>query len=386
MLNSTANPIILLGASVRAAGQSARRAKLNVIGVDQFHDVDSAEACQKFYRIAGVSDCRRLAHSIEPSNLIVCGGVSDDWVDEFRQRHCLLGPSRQTRSMLNDTGMLSDLARQASVLFPTTQQDFPNRSGRWLSKQPDKSGGLGVMWACETQRGQSRVYQSWVEGKRFGATFMGFGCRAALLGVCRSLHTRIGNRPFVYAGSYGPVTINSETKRQLTMLGREVVSQFSLYGLFNIDFVVDRYRQLWLLEINPRWSGSSELIERALAPAVASAEFSLFDLHYRCLSRNQSQLDSICGALRDGCPTDRRWIKKIIFATHDGVFIDDSNEDIETRTRFADIPRDGTRLVRGSPVMTVISEWIGPQHKIQLRADAKRIQRLIKPAATPDER
>ena len=68
----------------------------------------------------------------------------------------------------------------------------------------------------------------------------------------------------MYAGSLGPIGFGGMITERLRRLGQAIVDSFQLQGLFNADVVIDSSNQIWLLEINPRWSGSTELIERSL--------------------------------------------------------------------------------------------------------------------------
>ena len=45
-------PLVLIGASVRAAAQSARRGGYRVIGIDLFGDTDTRELCDEFYLLS----------------------------------------------------------------------------------------------------------------------------------------------------------------------------------------------------------------------------------------------------------------------------------------------------------------------------------------------
>ena len=45
------SPLILVGASVRAAAQSAQTAGFSVIGIDLFGDTDTLRACDRYHRL-----------------------------------------------------------------------------------------------------------------------------------------------------------------------------------------------------------------------------------------------------------------------------------------------------------------------------------------------
>ncbi len=45
----SAGTVVLIGASIRSAAQSAKRAGFRVLGIDHFGDIDTRQACQEFW-------------------------------------------------------------------------------------------------------------------------------------------------------------------------------------------------------------------------------------------------------------------------------------------------------------------------------------------------
>ena len=48
-VESSARTVVLIGASIRSAAQSAQRAGFQVLGIDHFGDVDTRQACREFW-------------------------------------------------------------------------------------------------------------------------------------------------------------------------------------------------------------------------------------------------------------------------------------------------------------------------------------------------
>ena len=170
-----------------------------------------------------------------------------------------------------------------------------------------------------------------------------------MLGACRSLHTRKGNNPFVYGGSLGPVILPATVLDRLNRLGQTVVDSHHLSGLFNTDVIVDQQGDVWLLEINSRWSSSMELIERALNhPAVDGNAYSLIDhaIHQQRLqTRTRYQGDS--GSL---------FLKRIVYARQTHAFsLADWTDRLRPNQSLHDVPADGHRIGRREPVLTLIT-------------------------------
>jgi predicted ATP-grasp superfamily ATP-dependent carboligase len=161
-----------------------------------------------------------------------------------------------------------------------------------LIKNRVSCGGLGIRWHCVDQTtAADQLLQQWVAGRSYGATMLACGDDVVLLGVCRSLFSRRGRLPFVYAGSFGPIPVSPETASTLRRLGQQIVATTNLRGLFNVDYLLDRSGDAWLLEINARWSGSSELVEQRLIDLHAlGVKNSLFELSIQAIKGSKDSL------------------------------------------------------------------------------------------------
>ena len=125
-------------------------------------------------------------------------------------------------------------------------------------------------------------------------------------------------------------------------LARSVTAEFALVGLNGIDFIV-RDGIPYALEINPRWSASMELVERAYG-------VSMFGIHAAaCVNGVLPAFD-----LKQARRRRRTMGKAIVFArealtagaTH--RFLDDE--------MVKDIPRPGDHISVGEPICTVFEE------------------------------
>jgi predicted ATP-grasp superfamily ATP-dependent carboligase len=370
------NRIVLVGATVRAAAQSAARAGFCVTGLDRFGDADTLQACHRHFVINGGNDeLDRLASQCAGIRVMQVGGLisHQGLIRRLEQVSPLLGPSPSVCDRLRDEAGLRSLARQAGICFPATLESPSATSGQslkggngWLCKQRASCGGLGVRWFVDRRdTDHNERIQQWIPGRSFGATLLSDGKEVRLLGVCRSLFTRHPDRPFVYAGSLGPIPILPSTTDSLRRLGRCVVEATGLRGLWNVDYLLDADERVWLLEINPRWSGSSELIERGLLDLqqLESTE-SLLGLAVAACERNESQSVAEPDPIDGTQPSDNEsaaqaamYLKRIVFAPVD-MRLDRSSIDglVGSNACYHDVPADGTVIRRREPVMTVITK------------------------------
>jgi len=177
-----------------------------------------------------------------------------------------------------------------------------------------------------------------------------------LFGVTRQLvgDARAGAKPWHYAGSLGPLPVGKEGDSQLAKLGELLSKRFQLRGLVGVDLVIANNRA-WVLEINPRYSASVEVIERitgrsAIAEHVAS-----------CVGAVRSELRPPTARIAETANAVACG-KVVLFAKHDVTItpafyqwsIAQASVDLE-HCRLADIPEAGQQLSIGQPVLTVFA-------------------------------
>src|SRR5690606_32762933 len=64
---------------------------------------------------------------------------------------------------------------------------------------------------------------------------------------------------------------------QLAQAGEVLASQFGLRGLFGVDFIFDG-QQIWIIEINPRVTAASEVVERVTGDHVLAEHLAMFGI------------------------------------------------------------------------------------------------------------
>lgn len=371
-----ARTVVILGASVRAAAQSALRAGFTPWGADMFADAD----------LCAVADARRVenypeglaaaAEMAAAAPWIYTGGLENrpELVERITLLHPLWGNPAQVLRRVRDPWQLREVLVAAGIACPAlarTAEGLPT-DGSWLRKPLGSSGGTGIVaWRGKGQSMRAGTaapeaaykgvtgggtwagrgyFQQRIRGRSCSAVFVAAGGRAALLGITRQLvGTRWANaKPFRYAGSIGPLATVGPIARQFQRIGQVLAEQFGLVGVFGVDAVMAQGR-VWPVEVNPRWTASVEVLERAW-------ELPVFAWHAAACS---------IGALPAEWPAGSRpkaWIgKAILFAP----------VEIRVRERFArwarplwagrpwpdlaDVPAPGTRIPAGRPVLTAFA-------------------------------
>lgn len=349
-------PLILVAASARAAAESARRAGFSPIVVDQFGDRETIAAAGRWYQLEdlrrpnGPQNFARIAPENTP--IAIVGGLRGgyEWIscpsDRFQ------GADPELFSRCDQPGFLAAIALQAGVNFPETLMDGAVKSG-WLVKRLDSSGGLGVQYADTPAVIPEHSYlQQPVRGRVFGACYVSTGDRCVLVAVSRLLKKRMGDRPFVFAGALGPITLAPPIVESLQRIGDAFIKASAITGPFNVDVIIDR-DSVWLLEINPRWSASMEIVERACSNTLEEP-CSFFDSTADWMRRG----DRIQAFSQQVRGQQVVYLKRILYASRDRRVspTDFRNGCEDGQWTWTDVPASETAVGRHEPVATMMTD------------------------------
>lgn len=347
---SSRTRVLVTGVSTRAAAASAARAGFDVIALDGYADRDQA---------AGV-DARALDGGFSPQAAVMaarnlpCDAVA--YLSSFENHPELvveLGAGRQLWGNGPDTlRQVRDPERLAATLrqhgFPTAAVAGVDGEAagagceRWLLKPRASGGGHGIQpWTPGTPVPRTHYCQEWLDGSSASMAFVANGADAVVLGVSHQLIglDALGADGFRYAGSLLDPSLAADTalSAQAARLATTLTRAFGLVGLNGIDLILTS-RGPVVVEVNPRWTASMELVERATAT-------SLFALH--------------AGACRDGA-LPNGWPaattvhgKGILYARRDLV-VGDTDAWLASGG-IADIPHGGTAVAAGAPVCTLLA-------------------------------
>jgi predicted ATP-grasp superfamily ATP-dependent carboligase len=363
-------PLLIAGWSTRAAAHSARRAAVPVAAIDAFCDADLAPAVDSCRRASDVRGLVAAAEAMPPGEWMYVGGLENhpQVVAAMSRRHRLLGTGGVALRRLRDPGEFGRVVRQAGLRLPETlpagERPDAASTHRWVIKRRRSAGGVGVSpWTGTGGVPRGAYLQQLVDGEVCGATYVAAAGRSRLLGVCRQFCVAgRDDRPFIYGGSIGPMEIEASFASRLSRLGDAITAEFEIVGLFGVDFVLAPDGAAWPLEVNPRYTASVEILERATGAALLAT-------HLAACRGGVLPADA-------ALPTTVRHGKRIVY--HDGEV--DQLVSAECSARWleqagtgvappiADIPVAGTRLRGGDPIATVFAE---------AASDAEVARRLI---------
>jgi len=230
-----------------------------------------------------------------------------------------------------------------------------SKPDRWLLKPRASGGGHGIRWWAPGNPVPSGSHvEPFIDGEPGSIVFVAAGRGIVPLGLTRQLvgDASFGASGFRYCGS---LVIPSDQARDRDPPGgdlaqlldsairvaRDVAAEFDLIGVNCIDFIA-RDGVATPIEVNPRWSASMELVERAHgvsvfrvhADACAAGELPTFDL-----TRTHTAT-AVSG-------------KAIVFARHDVTCGDTAAWLGDSTVR--DVPHPGEHIPAGRPVCTIFA-------------------------------
>lgn len=373
-------PLLILGASARAAAWSAVRAGLSPVGADLFADRDLATVapCARVDRGSYPEGLLQAADTFPPGPWMYTGALENrpDLIERLAERRALWGNSPESVRAVRDPVAVAE-ALQAADLPVIEVRLSPvglPRDGSWLRKPIASAGGHGVV-PFETGRGDSEpvstgpcYYQRRVIGQSLSAVFVAARGGATLAGVTRQLIGR-PDLPFAYRGTLAPWPVPAGVVRRIEKIGSVLAARFDLVGLFGVDLLLTDGGRPWLVEVNPRYTAAVEVIELALGR-------SLLDDHRRACDGQHDDRPHF-----PGVRPARFVAKEIVFAESDGVFGAFDEQGATTAEPFrvpraADLPGPYTPFKAGEPVLTVFAE--GPSPGETLRNLAGRVRETLR--------
>jgi predicted ATP-grasp superfamily ATP-dependent carboligase len=338
--------VLIVGASVRAAAHSARRAGLSPGAIDRFGDADlvAVAATERLPGAAFPGGLPDAAGRFPPGPFLFTGDLENhpEVVAAIARSRPLWGVGPATLAAVRDPLAVCDALRRAGLPGPdvrATAAGLP-RDGSWLVKPLRSAGGLGIQQLRNGNTTDAGCYfQERREGRALGALYLAGRGEVELVGVVASRRGAPGE-PFAYAGGVGPVPLDPGPERAIAAVGRALAAAFGLRGLFGVD-LIERDGVPWPVEVNPRYTASVEILERATGRALLAEHRDAFVAGHRPPPPSR--------------PSGRFHGKAIVYAPAAARFPARRATHIAPFPRFADLPAPGAELAAGDPVLTVFA-------------------------------
>ncbi len=375
---------VLVGVSARALLESAVASGYQAMAIDYFADQDCRWRGEAF-RLDELGFAAAAGNLLPAAAKVVLS--RPDWRQHYQGLVYAAGPENWPDGLpwWEKTGLLWGNSattlqqvrnlQECSAVLPAgcflppfyTPAAWRRQSGkgvRWLVKPVNSGGGRGIRWLADNSRlaeaqvtalsnkKNPYIIQQFIPGIPASVTFIADGEQAVIMGTSRQLLPQAGRYPvrFDYAGSIVPLDLPAGQVAALTGPLDQVVNRLTrtgrLKGINTLDFIVNQ-QGIWLLEVNPRWSASAELIERWRGER-------LFARHLAAVAADSKWAAGI--SLSSACQSAGYWGKKIIYARKTiTVQATDAALRHYYRQGLRDIPLPGTCITGGQPLCTVLA-------------------------------
>jgi predicted ATP-grasp superfamily ATP-dependent carboligase len=351
--------VLLAGISTRAMAESAVRAGYQVLSVDAYADRDNpASPALSLRRDFGVEfSPHALATAVaglDSSCDAVCYGSSMENhprdVAILASRIPLWGNPPHVLRRARNAVALSRLLRNRLGVGALARASAADSSRDWLMKPRASGGGHGISeWRTGALLPRTHILQERIRGIPGSIAFVAYGGRAHPFAISRQLvgEAHFGASGFQYCGS-----ILSALPRSVVDMATDaaqlLAEEIALLGVASLDFVVSADGVPHAIELNPRYSASMELAERAFGYPV----FAAHALACRAVEAGPApslpSLD-LTAALRSTGATG----KAILFAPSAMEMPDTTSWLADPDVR--DIPHTGEIIPRGHPVCTIFA-------------------------------
>ena len=366
--------VLVAGVSTRAAAESAARAGFMVTAIDAFGDLDQYVSVRglSLPRDFGVrfsaAAAAQAAQNIECDAVAYASGFENHpgAVDRLAAGRVLLGNGPAVLRCVRDPDLVTRAFRKRGQPVPAVRGQLAERArdpgtvarmkpperdrGRWLVKPRNSGGGARVRpWRQDAPVPRNSYVQELVDGTPGSVVFVAAGGLAVPLGMSRQLvgdHV-FGAAGYEYCGSILAATGDPQFARDAALvqaagaLAQTVAEEFGVVGVNGIDFIA-RDGIPYAIEVNPRWSGSMELVERAYG-------LSGFGVHAAACRRGLLPEFDFMKARHDAGAIG----KAIVFARRDATIGDTRAWIADASVR--DVPQPGRRILGGQPVCTVFA-------------------------------
>jgi predicted ATP-grasp superfamily ATP-dependent carboligase len=339
--------------------ESAIRGGHEVVAVDFFGDRDQARmaesyALQRDLGLPATAEGLVAAARCIAADAVVYGANLENHhevVGGLPAGLRLLGNPADVVRGVRDWALLRRLCLEAGIAHPVTLlrgEEGRARHGRWLRKRLRSGGGHGIAAWDGSALDDAHLLQARVDGLAASVAFAADGKEGRIFGITEQLLGRsaLGGSGFDWCGNVLPLEVpggDAESVRaRLEYMVSSLTRHFGLRGVNGLDVVIGRDPdgdvRPYLIEVNPRFTGSMELAERAFGVSV-------FALHLEGSAGRMSH--GLAGDLAPGCVG-----KGIVYARRQIVAPD--TEAWVTRG-VRDVPWPGQQIAAGHPVCTVLA-------------------------------
>ncbi|MHA2288128.1 MAG: ATP-grasp domain-containing protein [Promethearchaeota archaeon] len=387
-MNKPFQNILIIGIDLTAIARSAFKAGYKVHAINYFRDLDLENICEKTISIrkkihkmnSGKSNkklnlkefldnAKSLAEKSRIEAVFLSSGLEDsEIIFELDNMFKIIGNRPDDIKRVRDRTRFFDNLKRFGIAHPKTiivddfisARSFVRDIGLPVMLKPlegfagfnvrkvEKINQLyNIFKLIKASSTKGVLIQEYIEGTHASTSFLSakrgvriLSLNEQLLGI-RKLHQ---SEPFGYCGNIVPINVIEKVHREIEFIVSKIASHYNLRGSNGIDIVISKDNIPHVVEINPRFQGTFECVERLLG-------VNLLKLHIdACIHDSlpivEKNLSSYCTRLVLYTPT------RVVAP------------DLTVFERVRDIPYPGNIIDAGEPFCSVIAE--GDKRSISL--------------------
>ena len=384
--------LLLMGIDTRPMVNSALKLDYKTFSISYFKTVDFKVPYAEKHVLdqESVISCGRFEENYSPEKLLELSkdflfqNHDEDEIDkivlttgintknfsgEFKKFRKIVRGNKNTESVENKFKFYNKLKNKFNVPLTFQPSDVGELNeilqqysdNQFILKPLQGSGGLGIFLLnnesshelkqlneiCQNISLENYILQENIEGTNVSSSVLSSHDDIKNLINSRLITEHdLGNDSYEYSGNILPLDENSfkmfngyrteidadELNDEMRNTSEDLIKEFDLIGSNGVDYILDKNGELKVIEINPRFQGTYELVENSLG-------INLLDAHIKACE----------GEIID-IPNPKQYsIKKIIYARKQ---VNIGNLNIPN---VYDIPYEGVKIEKDQPLVTIIS-------------------------------
>lgn len=388
--------LLIMGIDTRPLINSALRLDYKTFSISYFKTVDFKMPYREKHVLdqESVISCGRFEDNYSPSKLfemskdflfqndgkdeidkivLTTGLNASDFCGKFKKFKKIVRGNKNTNDVDNKIRFYNKLKNkfnlpltfQPSDVYELDEilQQYDNN--QFILKPLQGSGGLGIFLLnneslsknnysnpiFENIPYENHMLQEYIDGINVSSSVLSsHDDRKNLVNTRLITEHDLGNDSFVYSGNILPLDENGlkmfndkqtnfgsdfnidELNDEMKNTSQDLIKELGLIGSNGVDYVLDENWELKVIEINPRFQGTYELVESVM-------NINLLDAHIKACE----------GEIIDLPPIEGYAVKKIIYARKQ---VNIGNLNIPN---VYDIPYEGVKIEANQPLVTLIS-------------------------------
>ena len=314
----------------------------------------------------------------EIDKIVLTTGINaKNFSGEFKKFRKIIHGNKNTECVENKFKFYNKLKNKFNVPLTFQPSDVGElneilqqyANNQFILKPLQGSGGLGIFLLnneschelkqlneiCQNISLENYILQEYIEGTNVSSSVLSsHNDRKNLINSRLITEHDLGNESYEYSGNILPLDENSfrmfndnqtnsddgntkninfnELNDEMKNTSEDLIRQFKLIGSNGVDYILDKDGELKVIEINPRFQGTYELVENVLG-------INLLNAHIQACE----------GEIIDIPNPSKYSIKKIIYARKQ---VNIGNLNIPN---VYDIPYEGVKIEKDQPLVTIIS-------------------------------